>query len=256
MIGLGAGAGAAAYQASTKQVAPAATMASAAGGSSTPTGAVSSGAGQSNQQESGRAITGSVQKIGEKEFTVTTDANSTPLTVRINDKTTFSKQVTGAISDLKQGEMISVRGEAGADGSITTASVQLLSDAVAGLGAPQGLQGAARTLGQAGGQQSQQQGTQSRRPESRTGGAGVAFGTIESVADNVVTVSRPGQSEPVKVTISDKTTITKTAAGEFKDLSEGSNVLVMGQRGADGVVVASSVQILPADAAMPIIRRQ
>lgn len=198
---------------------------------------------------------GSVQKVGEKEFTVASDASSTPVTVRINDKTAISKQVTGAISDLKQGEMISVRGEAGADGSIAATSVQLLSDAVAELGAPQGLQGAPQMSGQPGGQQSQQ-GTQPRRSESGTGGAGAAFGTIDSVADNVVTIRRPGQSAPVKVTISDKTAITKTAAGEFKDVSEGSNVVVIGPRGADGVVVASSVQILPAGAATPIIRRQ
>jgi len=182
------------------------------------------------------------------------NSSSTPVTVRLNDQTAIRKQVAGTLADIKPGEAITAQGDAGTDGTTAATTVQL----VAADGA--GTQSLGGMLGQMSGMRGQfgAQGGQAGRGAQPQGAAGIVFGTVESVANNVVSVTRPGgataQASPVKITISEKTTITKTAAGDIKDIVEGANVVAVGPRGADGIVTASSVQILPADT--PQTRRQ
>lgn len=80
-----------------------------------------------------------------------------------------------------------------------------------------------------------------------TGGAGrpVATGTVESLAGGALTVTTaPGAS--TKVTVGEKTTVQKNVAATIGDLKPGDRVVVMGQRGNDGSLTASAIQVLPA----------
>jgi hypothetical protein len=78
-------------------------------------------------------------------------------------------------------------------------------------------------------------------------------GTVKDITGNVVTLTRPGaqgaSDTEVKVSLSDQTTVTKTVAGEFKDIVVGAYVVAIGPLGADGVLTAASIQLMPADAA-------
>ncbi len=202
------------------------------------------GGDQSGQQSGGRPTRGTVDKVGDNEFSLKATSGSDSATVRVNAQATIRKQVAGTLSDIKQGERIILRGETGVDGTIAATSVQLVA-----AGQPRG--------GQFGNQRGQP-GAQSGPRGQGQGRPGVVFGTVDNVANGTITVTRTGgsadQNTPVKATVSDKTSITKTATGDFKDITPGTSVVVIGPRGADGVVVASSIQILPPGAAQ--MRRQ
>lgn len=70
-------------------------------------------------------------------------------------------------------------------------------------------------------------------------------GTVDSVAGNAITVTTT-QGTATKVTLNEKTPVQRTVAGSVSDLKAGDRVMVTGERGDDGNVTASAVQILPA----------
>ncbi|MBI4236199.1 MAG: hypothetical protein HY688_02430 [Chloroflexi bacterium] len=81
------------------------------------------------------------------------------------------------------------------------------------------------------------------------GGAGGArgggtAGRIEKVEGSSLTVST-AQGGTVTIVLSDATAISKTAAGSRADLRPGVQVVVAGQRQADGTVQATQVTIAP-----------
>lgn len=264
VVGLGIGAGVGALRSSPSQAAPAAASITAnvgggaAGNSSGSSFGNSSGASADPGQATVSGATGVVEKVGTQEFTLKPGTGSTSVTVRLNDQTVIRKQVAGTLADIKPGEAISAQGETGTDGTTAATSVQLVAADGAGTQSQGGMLGQMSGMrGQFGGQFGGQAGQAGRGTQGQAA-TGIVFGTVESVANNVVSVTRPGgataQGSPVKITISDKTAITKTATGDIKDIKEGVNVVAVGPRGADGVVTASSVQILPPDA--PQARRQ
>ncbi len=124
-----------------------------------------------------------------------------------------------------------------------------------GGGNGQARQGAAGNGGQNGG-------------NGQNGGAPMIFGAVQSVDGNVVTILPQsgfgGQSgaqssasnAPIKVTLTDQTTISKTIDGSFQDIQSGTFVTVRGPSGVDGVVAASNIQVLPADAVQQFRRGQ
>ena len=69
-----------------------------------------------------------------------------------------------------------------------------------------------------------------------------ASGEIKSIDGNTLTLTT-GQNE-TKVTLSDTTTIVKTISGSTADLTAGQQVMVTGERDADGNVTATQVTIL------------
>ncbi|MCL5960116.1 MAG: DUF5666 domain-containing protein [Chloroflexi bacterium] len=267
VVGLGIGAALGAYQSSSKS--PAALAAAPINGGS---GAASglSGGGPTSQAAGVRPTMGPVEKVGDNEFTVTVSDSSYPVTVRTNEQTQIRKQVAGAPTDIQKGQRITVRGQAAEDGTLSAASVQIGAEGVGGQQAQRGqsLQsgsGMASQFGRGGASQNGGNGTPENSragasPGGRNGasqnGAEVAVGTVQEVADNVVTIT-PGGSQggsqgqnrsSVKVTLSDQTVILKSDSGSFKDITEGAYVAVNGPRGADGVVVATGIQILPQEA--------
>lgn len=79
----------------------------------------------------------------------------------------------------------------------------------------------------------------------RIGGQGGVFGQIESIdAGALVIKDNNGQQTQVKVT--DTTLIQKQATVKLTDLATGETVIVSGNKGADGVITARSVQVAPA----------
>ena len=79
-------------------------------------------------------------------------------------------------------------------------------------------------------------------PNGPAGGFGGPTGQIKSIDGNTIVLSM-GQGK-VKVTLSDTTTIKKTGAGASSDLQPGQQVMVTGQRDANGNLSATQVLIL------------
>ena len=74
-------------------------------------------------------------------------------------------------------------------------------------------------------------------------GGGGLTGTIESVEGNVVTLNTP--QGPAQASVVDGTSIQVFIEGTLEDIRTGIRATVIGQRGEDGRVVASSISILP-----------
>jgi hypothetical protein len=69
-----------------------------------------------------------------------------------------------------------------------------------------------------------------------------ASGEVKSIDGNTLTLTT-GQNE-TKVTLSDTTAIVKSTSGTTADLAAGQQVMVTGERDADGNVTATQVMIL------------
>lgn len=277
MVGLGTGVGLSIYQSSQKQIAFAVASPSVTIGAGRST---SQSGGQSSPPAVGRSTMAVVERVGDREFSVKANSSPTPVTIRLSDQTTIRKQIPGTLSEIKPGQRVSVRGEPDTDGNIVAASIQLVALGADGVVAPGGAEaqshgqrarsgGGDSTPGRTGdwmqgGMGESMQGATSDSAHGgmsgpAPGGAGGVIGTVEKVDKGLISITgtggAPDQSPPVRVTVSDKTRVTKTIAGESKDITEGAYVLVNGPRGADGVVVATSVEILPAEA-VQMMRRQ
>lgn len=115
--------------------------------------------------------------------------------------------------------------------------------------AGQGGQGTAvaGARGQAGGAQSgdQAQGGQANRQGGQGSAAGTVVGTVQSMEGNTLKVAAPGGNETT-VTLSDTTRIGTVNASDSGAVSQGSTVLLLGQRGQDGSFTPTSVIVLPA----------
>ncbi len=76
-------------------------------------------------------------------------------------------------------------------------------------------------------------------------GRGGLTGTIEKIEGNTLTINT-AEGLPLQATIGANTTIQMSVQGTAKDLETGLRVTVVGQRGADGNVAATSIIITPA----------
>lgn len=79
------------------------------------------------------------------------------------------------------------------------------------------------------------------------GFGGGTNGTVKSINGSTLTVSTAQNVTTVNLT--DSTVIEKSVAGAASDLQPGERVIVTGQRDSSGVVTASQVLIVPANAA-------
>ncbi|MCL5265612.1 MAG: DUF5666 domain-containing protein [Chloroflexi bacterium] len=252
IVGLAAGVGAGYFQAtSSNSVAAAASAANGARAASFQSG--------SSQQTMGRPVMGAVDKVGTQDFTLKEEAGSTAVTIRVNDQTSIRKQAEGSVADIKKGDRIVVRGDSGQDGALNASNIQIMpadaGNAMSQAGSEQQRQG-----GPAGGAGQRRQGG-SPKGGANSGGAQAGnfmMATVDSVDGNTITVTplagmmgqASSQTSPQKVVISDKTSIAKTVDGTFQDIKAGEGVVVRGPRGADGVVVATNIDITPPGASM------
>ena len=69
-------------------------------------------------------------------------------------------------------------------------------------------------------------------------------GTVKSVDGNTIVVTTRNNGD-VKVQVADNAIISKMETGTIKDIQPGLRIIVVGERGASGVITAQSVQLLP-----------
>jgi len=75
------------------------------------------------------------------------------------------------------------------------------------------------------------------------GGRGGLIGTVEEISDGIITINTP--QGPLQATISADTTIQVFAEGTAEDIETGTQVTVVGVRGEDGTVAATSITVTP-----------
>ncbi len=75
-------------------------------------------------------------------------------------------------------------------------------------------------------------------------------GSIQSIADGRIIVTTQNNNSQI-ILVNSSTTYQKTANGALSDLTDGSQIMVVGEKNADGSTTATSVQIIPTDSDMP-----
>jgi hypothetical protein len=213
----------------------------------------------------GMPTMGTVQHVAGPQLTVQTQNGTTNVT--LTDSTTISRQETGTLADVTVGATVTVSGQ-NQGKALVADTVQIGSETAftfgpGGAGGQQGgPQGGQARVPQANSGATEQQGGQqnSQPPAPRgngdaagpQGGGGQAnpanrgrlTGSVASVAaDGFTVTTSTGQT---KVTLESGASVQKIASATAVDVKEGVGVLVVGDPGADGVVVAGSVLITPA----------
>ncbi|TAK36018.1 MAG: hypothetical protein EPO21_04225 [Chloroflexota bacterium] len=126
VLGLGIGA---AFGAGTAYGRSSGSTLQAAKSAVTVNSSAASGAGGPNAGTNGQAVQtrpgviGTIESVTGNSFTVKTSGGTT--SVKVDDKTTIRKTVTGTAQDLTPGETVVIAGETGSDGTVSAASVAL-----------------------------------------------------------------------------------------------------------------------------------
>jgi hypothetical protein len=76
-------------------------------------------------------------------------------------------------------------------------------------------------------------------------GGGAVIGTVQSIADDRLTVQTPNGGSQIVLT-SNNTTYQHVVSGSASDVATGATVMIRGQQNPDGSTTAASVQVLPA----------
>lgn len=233
VVGLGVGAGYGAWQHGRNAAAPSVAAAASLATASTAQGA-SAAAGAN---AAARPTVGTVQKIAGKELTLQSLAGATTR-VALADNTAVTQVETGTPADLTVGATVTVVGQKG-DSSVTATAVEIGGSgtvAVAQIGP--GGQGAQRGQGVGQGAQAGAAGAPAQVDVARLSGK------VESVAaDGFILATDAGQT---KIVVPASARIQKVVPATAADIKEGATVQVTGEAGADGVVAAKSVLIMPA----------
>ncbi len=183
----------------------------------------------------GQGASGTLTRIDGNTLDLTTAQGE--VVVKIGSDVRIQKTVTGTMSDLQEGQFLTVTGSPDASGTIVAASVTIWSQG--------------RTPSAARGSAAPSAG-RSARPDSGpaqgpAGGSGRGVsGTLTKKVSNTLTLSTDqGQ---VAANVSSYTSVRNITAGSLADLQEGESLVVFGNRDADGSIVASSITIrLPGD---------
>ena len=174
----------------------------------------------------------------------------TDITVTLNESTKITKQTTVDIASVPTGETVTAMGVQ--EGDVFTAT-QVRVGATANPGAgPNGTPQADGTP-QAGGPGGDQQGAPNGTPPSggqggqgQRGGGQRISGTVESVADGVLTV-KIADGTSIQVHLAENGQVTQQAAGTQADITVGAQVMVVGAQ-TDSAVTATQVNVMPATA--------
>jgi hypothetical protein len=188
--------------------------------------------------------TGTIQSINGSTLVVKTGDGST-VNLSLDDQTVVRKMAKAALADLKNGDQVAVRGDADAQGKITARTVQIVPAGTRPFGgngpngggnARQGGQGAQGQASQPGQTQRGGQAAPGATPGagSRAGGgnrpAGVAFGTVQSVNGDQVTIqTQSGGTETV--TVPSSATIERVTDGARTDLQTGQMISAVAPQG-------------------------
>ena len=156
-----------------------------------------------------QGISGTLTKIDNNTLTLTTDQG--PVTVNVGSDTTVGKITTGTLSDLHEGQSLTVTSTQDAKGNVITIIIIRPQD----------------------------QGTLPTPPAGATR-RGVS-GTITKIDGDTLTLTT--DQGPVTVNVSSDTTVGKITTGALSDLREGQSLTAIGSKDANGNVTAISITI-------------
>ncbi|MBX5448830.1 DUF5666 domain-containing protein [Thermogemmatispora sp.] len=200
-----------------------------------------------------QSVSGTVQSVGTGSFTVL-DRQGQSKQVVYTSNTRFTKQVQEKVSDLKDGEQVTVFVSQNSDGSYSAVSIEAGGGQIgfAGNSAGQNSQGGQGTRRSFTGNRGnlntacfRRQGQGSFGANSTSGQNSRAVrGSVTQIVGNQLTVTDSSGSNFV-LTLTSSTRIIQTEAASASDLKSGVTVLVIGTNGSQGQLTASSVTINP-----------
>lgn len=177
---------------------------------------------------------GTVTVVDKK--TITIQGFSGSRKINVTDKTKFTKQVEGKLSDVKKGAKVSVRGTTSPDGKTIEAERIVLNPP------PPMMRGGGRPGGGRPG------GTSGAPSPASPGGRPGGFGGFTPPTRGEVTNVSPltiktedGKSVTVKTTAQTTVIITKSAS--LSDVKKGEFIVAVGKEGANGSMDAETVRI-------------
>ena len=186
------------------------------------------------------SIKGGTITIDAIERGTSTPTTTTPVTVKTTSATTYSEVVKGAVTDLKAGDTVLVRGTQ--TGS-TIAATDVVEGGVGGQGG-QGLGGQARRFegappeGATPPTDASGQPIQPGQGQGRFAGGGFTAGKIASIDGDSFTVTQRDGST-VTVTTTSATTVSVTKTISRSDLAKGDTILVTGDRSGDTITATT-----------------
>ncbi|WP_052891155.1 DUF5666 domain-containing protein [Thermogemmatispora carboxidivorans] len=200
-----------------------------------------------------QSVSGTVQSVSTGSFRVL-DRQGQSKQVVYTSSTRFTKQVQEKVSDLKNGEQVTVVVNQNSDGTYSAVSIAAggaqASFASSGNGTGQNGQGSRQGFGGNRGNvnaacfRRQGQGGFGANGTSSSQNARAVRGSITQIVGNQLTVTDSSGSNFV-LTLTSATRVVETEAASASDLKSGVTVLVVGSNGSQGQLTASSVTINP-----------
>ncbi|GER84691.1 MAG: hypothetical protein IMW90_16020 [Thermogemmatispora sp.] len=199
-----------------------------------------------------QSVSGTVQSVSTGSFTVL-DRQGQSKQVVYTSSTRFTKQVQEKVSDLKEGEQVTVFVSQNSDGTYSAVSIAAGSGQAgfASNGNGTGRNGQGSRQGFGGNRGSFNAACFRRQSQGVSGANGTSSqnsravrGSITQIAGNQLTVTDSSGSNFV-LTLTSTTRIVETEAASASDLKSGVTVLVVGSNGSQGQLTASSVTINP-----------
>ena len=189
----------------------------------------------------GGVVAGTVKSINGNVVTVTTNNNG-DVQFQLSDSVAVQKVVDATVRDVVPGKFVTVTGQSNADGTIEASSLQVGDRPLRPDGGANG--GFAPPDGGANGGFAPPGGGSNGGFAPPGGGSNGGFvaGTVKSTGNNTVTISTTNRGDVV-VELPGTAVIRATVAGTASDIVVGQTVLAIGQTGANGAVVAASVQV-------------
>jgi hypothetical protein len=228
LLGFGAvviaAAGYVAGSAHAHRAAPAAALSAGSALNAAATSPSASPAPASGCQSNRRAVAGTLKAVNDTSFTVGL-RNGTTVTVHTSSTTTIRKAEMGALSDIKDGATVAVRGTSSGQNAIAASQVDLVDRAV-------------KPAPSTGGPTTPGPGSTNRPVPPRL--AGVALGTVSNMTGSGFTVTE-GNGTKVTVTTTTSTKVTKTVAASLNQLTTGQPVAAGGTANSDGSIAATQV---------------
>jgi Cu/Ag efflux protein CusF len=191
-----------------------------------------------------RSVSGTVQSLGSGTVTVLT-AQGQSQQVSYGSTTRFTKQVQEKVSDLKEGDQVTVVVNQNSDNTYSAVSI---AEGGTATGFGSGRQGQSflgtRTVNTACFTRRQGQGNGFGNGSASTQNMRAVRGSITQIAGNQLTVTDSSGSNFV-LTLTSSTRVIKTETATAADLKVGIKVLAIGSSGAQGQLAATTVTINP-----------
>ena len=165
------------------------------------------------------------------------------VTVNISSDTTIEKTINATVSDLSQGNFVTIGGTTDSLGNLDATSIMVRTQGLS----DQSFSPITTTPGNGGN-------TTSPNSDFPGGNIGhqMTMGTIDDINGDIITVTT-AQSQ-VTVNVGTDTVIQKTVSGTFSDLQIGDSLTIVGPTDDNGNITATSISIRPPGQSFPGIQ--